>query len=147
MENTFGLKFLKDFMIQSITGYQFKLNDQFSNIHGNLHFNGYAKLTESFKKHLNLNDKWQAIAFEAHGKWHKDEIEFYGRWQKPESERKAREFIDNTLKPTICQEKSIIYLVIYEDIPQEDWLANILEQIYKQTGLKLSEKNFPNINY
>ena len=47
-------------------------------VHPNLRFDGYTKITSSFRDIMGLDSKWKAIAFEAHGMWHVDLKTFLG---------------------------------------------------------------------
>lgn len=142
-ENIFNVNFSKDKSIQYITGVDFEFQNKKIKIYPGLHFDGYKELKDDLKQKLGLDPKWDAIAFEAHGTWHKDRKEYFERWNYSKADRETREFIDKILKPTICKDYSIIYLVIFEDDPPEEWLNIIIEQFYNQTGVQLSTKDFP----
>ena len=78
MEDTFNVKFISEKNVKDAVGnidfIKFNINDKEKEreINPLQRFDGYFKLTDSFRNLFGLDDKWVAIAFEAQGSWHND---------------------------------------------------------------------------
>ncbi len=101
-------------------------------IHHNLAFDGYFPLDDPIRKKYNINKKWKAIVFEAHGNWHID-LNTYLRMfpYKSETDFIHRQEIDK-LKRDICSKYNFILIEIYESIEENEWRKLTINQIEKK---------------
>jgi hypothetical protein len=125
---------------------EIEINGAIKDISPNLRFDGYTRLTKAFKDFLDLQPKWKAIAFEAHGMWHVDR-ELYKRMfpYKTDFDFDRRQLVDQ-LKRDIYQKEDIILIEIYENIKKSEWISKIIEQIKIQTGVELTRQDVESLN-
>lgn len=141
MEDTFNVKFISEKNVKDAVGnidfIEFNSNDKEKEreINPLQRFDGYFKLTDSFRNLFGLDDKWVAIAFEAQGSWHNDLEQFLARYpDKTKTDFKYYQNLDQ-LKRDICRVKNIILIEIDEDLPKSKWINEVIKQIEEQTGI------------